>query len=114
MIIIFDEKESKPEKYDGEFRLYEIPKDGVLRTQFKQQSGFIAPVKLKYYYIGGREELTYLERTAGAIDNGKPQVFSKEISEGTVRYLVGYLSEGDQYFNQLRKKIDELFPPEVQ
>jgi hypothetical protein len=24
------------------------------------------------------------------------------------------LSEGDTYFNALRKKIEELFPPEVQ
>jgi len=47
-------------------------------------------------------------------DDSKMYVFSKEISDNTVRYLVGKLSEGDAYFNALRKKIEELFPPEVQ
>ncbi len=41
-------------------------------------------------------------------------VFSEEISNKTARYLVGKLSEGDAYFNALRKKIEEFFPPEVQ
>lgn len=116
VIIIYDQKDGKPEKYEDDFRIYEIPADGVLRTQFKHPKGFIAPGKLLYYYVDvdGRRQLTYLEKTAGANDDGKPKVFGVESSLSTIRYLVGYLSEGDKYFNLLRRKIDELFPPEIQ
>lgn len=117
VIIIFDEKNGKPEKYEDGSRVYEIPKDGILRTQFKQQKeGYIAPGKLKYYYYdeGSRAEIEYLQSTQNVADDGKNYVFGKELSQKTVRYLVGKLNEGDAYFSALRKKIEELFPPEVQ
>jgi len=116
VIIIFDEKNGMPEKYENDSRVYEIPSDGVLRTQFKEQTGWIAPGKLNYYYYDRteRQKIEYLQSTQGVKDDSKPYVFSKEISDKTVRYLVGKLSEGDAYFNALRKKVEELFPPEIQ
>jgi hypothetical protein len=116
VIIIFDDKQGKPEKYEGDKRVYEIPSDGVLRTQFKKQEGFIAPGDLKYYYYNenGRQEINYLQSTQGVADSSSTYVFSKELSHSTVRYLVGKLNEGDDYYKALRKKIDELFPPEIQ
>ena len=116
IIIIYGQKDGRPKKYEGSFRVYEISKDGVLRTQFEQPKGFISPEKLQYYYFdeNGRQQLSYIERTTGAKEDNKPHTFTKEISVGTTRYLVGFLSEGDKYFNQLRKKIDELFPAKVQ
>ena len=63
VIIAFDEQNGMPEKYENGSRVYEIPNDGVLRTQFKpQKEGYIPMENLKYYYYdsNGRNELTYL------------------------------------------------------
>jgi hypothetical protein len=116
VIVIFDEKNGVPKKYENGSRVYEIPSDGVLRTQFRKQKGWIAPGKVNYYYYDNseRQKLEYLQSTQGVKDDSKIYVFSEEISGKTVRYLIGNLSEGDTYFNALRKKIEELFPPEVQ
>jgi hypothetical protein len=116
VIIIFDEKNGVPEKYENGSRVYEIPSDGVLRTQFKKQKGWIAPGKVNYYYYDNneRQKIEYLQSTQGVKDDSKMYVFSEEISKKTVRYLVGKLSEGDDYYKALRKKIDELFPPDIQ
>lgn len=115
VIIIFDDKQGVPAKYENGNRVYEIPQDGVLRTQFKKQQGSIAPGKLKYYYYdkNERQEINYLQSTKDVTDSAS-YVFSKELSNATVRYLVGKVSEGDGYYKALRKRIDELFPPEVQ
>ena len=92
-------------KYEDGKRVYEIPSNGVLRTQFKKQQGSIAPGELKYYYYAEkeREEINYLQSTQGVTDSAT-YVFSKELSHSTVRYLVGKLSEGDGYYKALRKK----------
>ena len=115
VIIIFDDKQGNPEKYENDNRVYEISQDGILRTQFKKQQGSIAPGNLKYYYYdkNGRQEINYLLSTKDITDSAT-YVFSKELSNTTIRYLVGKLSEGDGYYKALRKRIDELFPPEVQ
>lgn len=115
IIIIFDDKKGSPEKYENGSRVYEILKDGVLRTQFKKQQGSIAPGKLKYYYYDNneRQEINYLQSAKDVTDSAS-YIFSKELSNTTVRYLVGKVSEGDGYYKALRKRIDELFPPEVQ
>jgi hypothetical protein len=116
VIIIFDDKQGRPEKYENGKRVYEIPMDGVLKTQFKKQQGFIEPNDLKYYYYDNveRHEIRYLQSTNGTTDSLSPYIFGKEIAHSTVRYLVGQLNEGDAYYKALRKNIDELFPPEVQ
>jgi Family of unknown function (DUF6843) len=115
IIIIFEDKKGKPVKYENGKRIYEIPSDGVLGTQFKKQQGSIAPGELKYYYYDekGQEEINYLQSTQGVTDSAI-FVFSKELSHSTVRYLVGKPNEGDNYYKALGKKIDELFPPEIQ
>jgi hypothetical protein len=116
VIIIYDQEDGKPKKYEGDFRVYEIPQDGVLKTQFKHPNGFIAPGKLQYYYYNetSRQQLTYIERPADFKDDGKPHTFSVESSVSTIRYLVGFSKDGDKYYNELRKRINELFPPKVQ
>lgn len=117
VIIIFNEKNGVPEKYENGSRVYEIPTNGILRTRFRQQKrGYIAPDKVRYYYYNGRSrsEIIYLQSTQNINDDGKNYVFGKELSQKTVRYLVGEPGEGDAYFNALRKKIDEIFPQEVQ
>lgn len=46
--VIFSQANGKPIKYENNARVYEIPEDGILLTQFKEQEGF---VKREYFYV---------------------------------------------------------------
>ena len=48
IVIIFNQKEGTPIKYEGKKRVYEIPKNGILRTQFKINDGWREFAE--YYY----------------------------------------------------------------
>lgn len=39
--VIFNQKCGQPIKYEAKSRLYKIPNDGILMTQFKAEQGFI-------------------------------------------------------------------------
>ena len=56
--IIFNRKEGNEKKYQGENRVYEIPSDGVLLTQFTTNDGFI---NRRYYYKNQLGELKPLQ-----------------------------------------------------
>ncbi|MBZ9731609.1 hypothetical protein LB467_18130 [Salegentibacter sp. JZCK2] len=40
IIVIFNQEDGKPVKYEGKKRIYEIPSDGVLKTQFNSNDGW--------------------------------------------------------------------------
>lgn len=115
VIIVYDQKDGNAEKYENGFRVYEIPKSGILKTQFKHPSGWIAPGKLQYYYQdeGKLKEIGYINTAIDKTDDGKVHIFNVESSVGTIRYLVGRLNDGDKHFAALRKKIDSIFPPQI-
>lgn len=78
--VIFKRADGLPAKYENERRVYEIPSDGVLLTQFKDEYGF---VDRKYYYVdsvGNRTELEvfrfkhFKKDSAGYVVNNKEQV----------------------------------------
>jgi hypothetical protein len=56
--IIFNRKEGSEKKYENGRRIYEIPTDGVLLTQFTTNDGFI---NRKYYYKSQSGELKLLQ-----------------------------------------------------
>lgn len=117
VIIIFNDPNGQEIKYKDEFRVYEIPPDGVLRTKFKSQTGWIQNGKLKYSYDpnGERKFIAYnTELNTDKIDTSIICVHNKEISEGLIRYIVSPMSKTDYYYKSMRDKIDELFPPTVQ
>ncbi|HEX8529388.1 MAG TPA: hypothetical protein VF646_05175, partial [Cytophagales bacterium] len=39
VVVIFDQQEGAPAKYEGKDRVYEIPEDGVLLTRFAWDTG---------------------------------------------------------------------------
>lgn len=57
--VVFDQTCGQPVKYEAKRRLYEIPNDGILLTQFKAEQGFIDQ---KFYIIenGKRRKIEQL------------------------------------------------------
>lgn len=116
VIIIFNDPGGQDEKYENGYRVYEIPPNGILRTKFKSQDGWIMNGKLKYYYYsnGVKEEISFIKSVNEAADQSTKYVHSKELSKDCIRYIVSPLNKGDEYFEEMHKKLDELFPPKVQ
>ena len=60
--IKFNQESGTDKKYEGEKRVYEIPKNGILKTKFNPQFGYHFP---EYYYIsesGKRTEIIPLNK----------------------------------------------------
>jgi len=100
-------------------RVYQIPANGILRTNFKKrEKGFIADRDLLFYYFdsNGRFPLKVIHEIQNHtidLNDTSIYVFGFENSNRTIRYLVGKLNDGEKYFQELRKRIDSLFPPQI-
>lgn len=70
--VIFGYSKGEPVKYENGVRIYEIPKDGILLTQFKVQEGLI---KREYYYTNGPEKRVLLKIMADSENTNDIGVF---------------------------------------
>jgi hypothetical protein len=57
IIVIFNQKEGTPIKYEGKKRVYEIPQNGILKTQFKVNDGWREFAEYYYEKIAPENEL---------------------------------------------------------
>lgn len=72
--VIFNRKDGVPPKYENERRVYEIPANGVLLTQFKDEYGF---VDHRYYYVDSNGKRTPL------------QIYKHDYNpDGTVKWII--------------------------
>ena len=72
--VIFNRKDGTPPKYENGRRVYEIPANGILLTQFKDEYGL---VDHQYYYVDSSGRRTTLE--IYKYDHNK---------DGTVKWIV--------------------------
>ena len=56
--IWFNQNNGTEEKYEGEKRVYEIEKNGILKTKFSSQSGYHFP---EYYYVSQNGKRTEIQ-----------------------------------------------------
>ncbi|MBK9960361.1 MAG: hypothetical protein IPP06_03230 [Saprospiraceae bacterium] len=116
VIIIFNDFSGQEVKYKDGFRVYEIPSNGILRTKFKAQTGWIPNNKLKYCFDSNGEckLIEYRDFNNDNLDTNSICVHHKELSKGLIRYIVSPLNKTNFYYSSMRDKINELFPPTVQ
>ncbi len=57
VLIIHNQEDGSPAKYSGEKRVYEIPENGILKTQFKFNHGWREFAEYYYENIGSENEL---------------------------------------------------------
>ena len=72
--VIFNQLNGEPPRYEKGRRIYQVPVDGILLTQFKDEYGI---VDHEYYYVDGR-------------GNKKPlKIFSYEYNkDGTTKWMI--------------------------
>jgi hypothetical protein len=60
VLILHGQKHGEPKKYENGKRVYEIPSNGILKTQFSLNTGWHTPGKYFYKDNGKLTELPYL------------------------------------------------------
>lgn len=58
LVIIFNQKDGVVEKYDGKKRVYEMPENGVLKTQFKGNYGLREFTEFYYEKISPENKIS--------------------------------------------------------
>ena len=112
IIILFNQETGKEEKYnENNERVYEVPKDGILKTRFKLQDGKYS--KTKYFYKNGKE-LRYLwpsdkvwadTTNTESIYKDSIYIYSASVGGGNIWFLVGKAKEDEINY----KKLDEMW-----
>lgn len=125
--IVFNQKNGIPAKYENGRRVYEIPDDGILLTQFKDEYGL---VNRKYYYIDSSGKKTALEiyqyeynkdgttkwmiknkNETGVFLDGTTGQYGNDGDSRTVKYqefVVSNYSELDSFFTEeYKRKFDD-------
>lgn len=125
--ISYNHKCGKPNKYEANSRVYEIPNDGVLLTQFKDEQGFINQkfylidkgkrVKIEELFVQNFNEKWTLEKNKKEPPRNKLAIFyaGRTYSDGSSEFFVGTYNDLKKYDlykktieSNLNKKIKSL------
>lgn len=89
--IFFNDKSGKKKEKYGNSRVYRIPETGILRTQFRENLGWIdADNDLLFYYITmGGDTITRIRKFTTIIESGAP-IDSNQIVVIEFGYITGY------------------------
>lgn len=76
--VIFNIKDGAPKEYLNGYRVYRIPENGVLFTQFSNNTGEFAIDDIQYKYVYGNDTLRIKEYDIGTKDttSSSAQIFS--------------------------------------
>jgi len=113
VLIVFNVPDGTPEKYEDGKRVYEIPENGILKTQFTFSSDWIVSSNLEYYYDlgnGKRQRISYPDRPE-SLPPKQIQVFSKSASDNPLSpenpeivYVVGKYENAESLVKQKYEK----------
>lgn len=107
--ISYNHKCGKPTKYEANSRVYEIPNDGVLLTQFKDKQGFINQkfylidkgkrVKIEELFVQDFNEKWTLEKNKKEPPRNKLAIFhaGRTYSDGSSEFFVGTYNDLKKY-----------------
>lgn len=114
VIVLFNQSTGKPEKYNNGKRIYEIDKNGILKTQFKFQEGFR---DINYKYSNGKT-VRYLwpsdkiwSDTINLNSKYKDSIYAYHASNSdNLWFIVGKVKNLNLYQKRMDAKWDSLAP----
>lgn len=102
VVIIFNQSDGEPAKYEGNKRVYEIPKNGILKTQFTKNIGY---QKNEFYYVSNEGKRTNIEY----ISIQKDSINSNNIKKNKIYAFAEEYSGGGEGFSPQRGKY-KIYP----
>ncbi len=122
VIVLFDQKDGQSKKYDKDTRIYQIPENGILYTQFERVTGNLSQ---SFYYKDSSQKdpiptLFIPINASSKHDSTGTYVFRfMDGRLGTTKYVsffVGPLSKSDSFFKARDRMIDriqEAYPDQI-
>ncbi len=114
ILVIFDQADGQPPKYEGRARVYEIPADGVVRTQLQETRGYHA----EFFYVNEKGERTEILDLLGPCTKDLPEdpilVCHSWRGWGPFEYrgfVVGRISKRDALSKAFDQLYETLMPP---
>lgn len=114
--IIFNQPNGSPVLYENGRRVYVIPSNGILLTQFKNEDGF---VNHEYYYVGSagtREKLQIFdneqetkENSFGVFRAGTTGIYGNSSNLKSLRYKEFYIVNKDSLDNYFKLDYQRQF-----
>ena len=113
VVIMFDETDGQPIRYEEKKRVYEIPKDGVLHTQFRDQDKY---VHMEFYHLGDSGNRTLIEDVEiQLLTEDEKQTMDAKVyrylvyGSGDISFLVGKLKDHEKHWSALEELKKEVF-----
>jgi hypothetical protein len=114
VIVLFNQSTGKPEKYNNGKRIYEIDKNGILKTQFVFQEGFR---DINYKYSNGKS-VRYLwpsdkvwSDTINLNSKYKDSIYAYHANNSdNLWFIVGKVKNLNLYQKRMDAKWDSLAP----
>jgi hypothetical protein len=113
--ILFNQSKGEKPKYENNFRIYEIPSNGILLSQFKFQDGFNKRLYFSLDSLGNRIPLQVIKDEKGVKNNmfgvyrdGTTGVYGDSNDSKSIVYQEFYITNKDSlesYFN-LTKQLN--------
>ena len=103
VLIIFNQEDGTPKEYDNGKRIYRIPENGILKTQFEPNYG---SQKNQFFYendIGERKEITFVN-----VENDEYLKIAR--SDDTFAYLEYTLGKVEKYDPNTRELLYTIQP----
>ena len=57
ILLIYDEDFGEDQRFEGKFRVYDIPNDGILLTKFPPNEGHFNEKIQQFFYVDGQERI---------------------------------------------------------
>ena len=114
VILIVGESEGQPIKYENNKRVFEVPQNGILYTQFDNQKKY---VRAEYYYVDRKAKKSQVQEIqiqqlseSEKAETSDPKIYWQHVyGGGDISFIVGKPKDLDKHLETLKKIEEEIF-----
>jgi hypothetical protein len=103
VLIIFNQEDGTPKEYEGGKRVYKIPENGILKTQFKPNYGV---QKHEFFYVNNKGERTEIP----FVVTQNEKEFSEKSNDKIYAYLEQTLGKVEKYDPKTKELLYTIQP----
>ena len=109
VVILYDQKNGAEKEFEGNYRVYKIPTNGILKTKFKVKGNSWNIGNAKFYFVNGNQRIPikqyclYCDKEK--IDTisvqsipGESGSFSQKVTDGPTKFLSFYVDIPNKKF----------------
>ena len=84
IIVLYGQHNGEPKEFDGQWRIYRIPKSGILKTQFELKGHVLNLGRTKYFFVDNQGNKTVIPTFCEYCDSNIKDTTSVQIIYGTL------------------------------